>query len=106
MSHDCCVVFVTAPDQDQARNIADAVLNARLAACVNIVPQLRSLYWWEGKIQDDTEVLCIMKTTRDKFAALAEAVRAAHSYEVPEIIPLPIVDGHEPYMKWIHENVI
>ena len=106
MSHDCCVVFVTAPDQDQARNIADAVLNARLAACVNIVPQLRSLYWWEGKIQDDTEVLCIMKTTRDKFAALAEAVRAAHSYEVPEIIALPIVDGHEPYMKWIHENVI
>ena len=100
-----CTVFVTVADEQQARAVADAVLGKRLAACVNIVPGVRSLYRWKGEIHDDAELLCIMKTRTEHFDALAAAVRAAHSYEVPEIIALPIMIGNPPYLKWIDENV-
>lgn len=88
-----------------AKAVADAALNGRLAACVSIVPGLRSLYWWKGEIQDEGELLLIMKTRADRFDALAEAVRSAHSYEVPEIIAMPIANGNPAYLEWINENV-
>ena len=105
MASEYCVVFVTAESENEARTVAAAVLEERLAACVNIVPAVRSLYWWDGKIQDDAEVLCIMKTTMNRFDELVRTVRRAHSYDVPEVVALPVQDGSEPYLKWIDENV-
>lgn len=103
MSH--CVVLVTAPDEPAARAVADVLLSRRLAACVNIVPGLSSLYVWKGERQDDSECLLLIKTTQDRFPQLAAAVRETHPYEVPEIIALPIVAGDADYLKWIDENV-
>ena len=100
-----CTVFVTVADEQQAIDVARAVLDRRLAACVNIVPGVRSLYRWEGEIHDDPELLCVMKTRAELFDALADAVRAAHAYDVPEIIALPIINGNPPYLKWIDDNV-
>ncbi|NOZ22715.1 MAG: divalent-cation tolerance protein CutA [Planctomycetes bacterium] len=94
-------VFVTAPSSEEAAKIARAVVDERLAACGNITQSIRSIYRWEGKVCDDEEVLLIMKTRRDLFDRLAARVKELHSYEVPEIIALPIVAGSEPYLKWI-----
>jgi periplasmic divalent cation tolerance protein len=99
------VVFVTAPSAEVAAAIAQAVVGERLAACVNIVPGLRSIYAWQGKLCDDAEVLCIVKTRRALFPALRDRVAALHPYEVPEIIALPIADGSAPYLAWLqHET--
>ncbi len=100
---DYIVVFVTAPE-DEAPELARALVNERLVACVNIVPGLRSFYWWQGKVEDEPEVLCIMKTRSAKFEALRDRVRELHSYEVEEIIALPILAGNPPYLDWIKEN--
>jgi len=105
LENEYIVVFVTVPDENVAKSVADAVLKNRLAACVNIASGLRSLYWWKGEIQDDSELLLIMKTRSDKFDALSAAVRAAHTYEVPEIIAMPITAGNPAYLDWINENV-
>jgi periplasmic divalent cation tolerance protein len=105
MSTDHIVILVTCADNAQARAIAGAVLETHLVACVNIVPQIRSLYWWEGAIQDEQELLCIIKTRADKFEAVRRAVAAVHPYEVPEIIALPMEHGHRPYLDWIDNCV-
>jgi len=97
------MVMVTAPKKE-APGLARALVEERLVACVNLVPGLRSVYWWKGKIEDEPEVLCIMKTRSALFEALRNRVTALHSYEVPEIIALPILAGHEPYLDWIAEN--
>jgi len=100
---DYIVVFVTAP-QDEAVDLAKTLVEERLVACVNIVPGLRSIYWWQGKVEDEPEVLCIMKTRSNLFESLRDRVRELHSYEVEEIIALPIVAGNLPYLDWIREN--
>jgi len=105
MNNEYRVVFVTVPNEDAALAVASAVLEKKLAACVNIVPAVRSLYWWEGRICDDCELLCIIKTKSAQFDALAEAVRSVHPYKVPEIISLPISAGSSDYLKWIDENI-
>ncbi|MBI4681693.1 MAG: divalent-cation tolerance protein CutA [Nitrospirae bacterium] len=98
------IVFITAPNEDEAAGIARSLVEARLAACVNIVKNVRSIYTWQGKIQDDSEVLMIAKTRRDLFDALSVKVKELHSYDVPEIIALPIIDGSEDYLKWLRES--
>jgi len=100
---DYIVVYVTAP-QDEAVDLAKTLVEERLVACVNIVPGLRSIYWWQGKVEDEPEVLCIMKTRSNLFESLRDRVRELHSYEVEEIIALPIVAGNPPYLDWIREN--
>lgn len=105
MSKEYIAIFVTCADNAQAHAIAGAVLETRLAACVNIVPQIRSLYWWKDAIQDESELLCIIKTHAGKFDDVRRAVAAVHSYEVPEIIAVPIVNGHKPYLDWIDDCV-
>ncbi len=100
---DYMVVYVTAPEKE-AVALARTLVEERLAACVNLVPGIRSFYWWQGKIEDDPEVLCIMKTQSHLFEALRDRVRALHSYEVAEIIALPIIAGNQPYLDWIKEN--
>jgi periplasmic divalent cation tolerance protein len=95
------VVLVTTPTAERAAEIARALVEERLAACGNVVPGLRSIYRWEGKIHDDAEALLVLKTTRERFDALRERVLALHPYEVPEVIALPIEAGSAPYLAWI-----
>jgi periplasmic divalent cation tolerance protein len=98
---DALVVLVTAPTAEKAAEIARALVEERLAACGNVVPGLRSIYRWEGKVQDDAEALLVLKTARDRFDALRARVLALHPYDVPEVIALPIEAGSAPYLAWI-----
>jgi periplasmic divalent cation tolerance protein len=98
------VVLCTLPDEKTAGELARSLLEQRLCACVNIVPRIRSIYAWEGKLADEEEVLCVIKTTRDRFAKLEEAIQADHPYEVPEVIALPVVQGHVPYLEWVKKS--
>jgi periplasmic divalent cation tolerance protein len=95
------VVLVTTPTADRAAEIARALVEERLAACGNVVPGLRSIYRWEGKVQDDAEALLVLKTTRERFDALRERVLALHPYQVPEVIALRVEAGSAPYLAWI-----
>ena len=98
---DKIVVLSTAGTAKEAQNLARALVEARLAACVNIVPQIRSIYRWQGAIHDDAEFLLIIKTTRDLFPQVQLTITELHSYTVPESIALPIVDGSAAYLEWI-----
>jgi periplasmic divalent cation tolerance protein len=98
------VVFVTAPDADVAANLAKTLVAEKLVACVNILPGLRSIYAWEGKVCDEAEILCVMKTRRALFAAVRDRVASLHPYEVPEIIALPLVEGSAPYLAWLRDE--
>ncbi len=98
------VVFITASTEEEAAGIARAVVEARLAGCVNIVKGIRSVYRWKGKVEDDSEVLMIVKTQRALFEQLTNKVMEHHSYSVPEIIGLPIVEGLENYLQWLREE--
>lgn len=96
-------VFMTASSQNEAATIARALVEERLAACVNIVPSIRSVYRWEEKVCDEGEVLLIAKTRRDLFERLSDRVCAIHSYDVPEVVGIGIVEGSGPYLAWIDE---
>ncbi len=98
---DALVVLVTTPTPERAAEIARAVVEERLAACGNVVPGLRSIYRWEGKVQDEPEALLVLKTTRARFEALRDRVLALHPYEVPEVIALPVEAGSARYLAWI-----
>jgi periplasmic divalent cation tolerance protein len=98
---DALVVLCTCPDEATATGIATALLAEELAACVNCVPGIRSMYRWEGQIRDDAEVLLVIKTTGARYGALETLVRARHPYELPEIIALPVVAGARDYLNWI-----
>lgn len=99
------VIFVTASNKIEADKIAEALVEKKLAACVNIINGVESVFWWENKVDRASEVLLIIKSSRDKFAQISETVKALHSYEVPEIIALPITDGYKPYLDWINESI-
>lgn len=102
---DYLVVLVTANSEAQARQIARELLEKKLIACANLVP-VRSMFVWQGQIQEEAEVLMIIKTTNASFKAQLEAeIKRLHNYEVPEIIGMPIVIGSAEYLKWIGENV-
>ena len=94
-------VLVTAPKITGARKLAKLVLEERLAACVNIVRGVESHYWWEGKVCRDAEVLLVMKTAKARLKALEEQVLAAHPYDTPEFVVLPIESGSKRYLDWI-----
>ncbi len=95
------VVLVTAPDSRAADALARKLLEARLVACVNVVPGLRSHYWWQGKIETADEVLMLLKARKADVPAVAECVRGAHPYEVPEVIATEVVDGLQAYLDWV-----
>jgi periplasmic divalent cation tolerance protein len=101
---DALVVLVTAPTPDRAAEIARALVEERLAACGNVVPGIRSIYRWEGKVQEDAEALLVLKTTRARFDALRDRVLALHPYEVPEVIALPVEAGSARYLAWIADE--
>jgi periplasmic divalent cation tolerance protein len=104
-SAEACVVLVTAPNADKAVEIARALVELRLAACGNVIPTIRSIYRWQGKVEDGAEAMLVLKTSRDRFAALREKVIALHPYEVPEILELPVGEGNPAYLAWIAESV-
>ncbi|WP_213737439.1 divalent-cation tolerance protein CutA [Bradyrhizobium sp. dw_411] len=95
-----CVVMTTAPDKAHAEKIATTVLQARLAACVQIQP-ISSHYWWDGKIENGDEQLIYLKTTKDKYKALEAAIVKIHPYDTPEILCLPVEGGLEKYLAWM-----
>ena len=98
------VVLMTAPDRAQASRIAEMLVNSRLAACVQILPEIQSVYRWKGEIERSTETLLLAKTTHDRFDELDRAVREIHVYETPEIIALPVKAASESYLKWVLES--
>ena len=99
------VILVTAGKLAEAKRIAKHLIETRLAACVNITPPVKSIYRWEGRIAQNQEVLMIIKSSRELFAALKAAVSKRHSYKTPEVVCLPIVDGSEEYLAWIDAAV-
>lgn len=97
------VVFCTTP-KILAEEISDKILEARLAACVNIIDTVKSKYWWQGKLQTDEESLLIIKTTKDLIEPLTKKIKEIHPYDVPEVISFKIKDGNEDYLKWIYNS--
>ena len=97
------VVLVTAPTTTVARRLATELITRRLAACVNLVPQVESVFVWQGKTQRCREVLLLIKTTAARFERLRRMVVRLHPYDVPEVIALRLTRGHHPYLRWIHE---
>jgi len=95
------VIFITAPNEDEAALIARSLVESRLAACANIIRNVRSIYTWQGNIQDDSEVLMMVKTRKGLFKSVSGRVKELHSYDVPEIIALPIIEGSPDYLEWI-----
>ncbi len=98
-------VFITAKDEDEAATIAKALIEEHLAACVNIMHPIRSIYRWEGKIADDTEALMIAKTRRGLFEKIQARVSSLHSYNVPEIIAVQIAEGSAEYLNWLMQEI-
>ncbi|MGB9891215.1 divalent-cation tolerance protein CutA [Thermodesulfovibrio yellowstonii] len=100
---DYIVVLITAPNEDEAVKISKILVEEKLAACVNILKDIRSIYFWQGKIEDEQEVLMIVKTKSELFEELEKKVKSLHSYTVPEIIGIKIKKGSESYLNWIIE---
>ncbi|MBF0540669.1 MAG: divalent-cation tolerance protein CutA [Nitrospirae bacterium] len=94
-------VFITAPNDQEASKIGTAIVTEGLVKCVNIISNIRSIYQWKGNIEDQSEVLIIAKTKKEKFAELCRRVKTLHSYEVPEVVAIPIVDGLPDYLNWL-----
>ena len=103
-AHKFTLVLVTAPDRKSARRLAKAALQARLAACANLIPGLESHYWWKGKIERSAEVLVLFKTLASKLAALERCVLAHHPYDTPEFLVLQLSKGNERYLAWLGET--
>ncbi len=99
------IVLSTAGSADEARKIARHLVEHQLAACVNIVPQIESIYRWQGKVESSQEWLLLIKTTAEKFPAVRDAVRQLHSYELPECIAINVEDGSAEYLEWIADSV-
>ena len=102
---DIIVILVTTSGLEEARKIATAVLTARHAACVTIVPSVRSMYWWEGKITQEDESLLAIKTTANQYGPIEKAIKELHSCKVPEILALSVKDGLPQYVEWIMREV-
>ena len=99
------LVLTTASSQEEARKLANALVERRLAACVNILPKIYSIYRWKEQIEEVQEFLLLIKTTQSAISKLREAIQELHSYEIPECIVLAIEDGSESYLKWIEGSV-
>src|SRR5215469_33224 len=100
------IVLSTAGSEEEARKIAHYLIKNELAACVNIVPQIESIYRWQGKIESSREFLLLIKTTSGNFAAVKAAIQQLHSYDLPECISVAIEDGSSDYLEWIAESVL
>lgn len=100
------VVLVTTPDLKTARKLARSILQARLAACANLVPKIESHYWWQGRLEKSAEVLILIKTKQARLAALEKHILSLHPYDTPEIIALPISSSTPRYLEWLENEVV
>ena len=98
------IVLTTAGSEQEARKIANSLVERRLAACVNILPKIESVYRWKGEVDSANEWLLLIKTRAEKFAAVRDAILELHSYEIPECIVLQVEDGSLPYLQWLDES--
>jgi len=103
---DCVIFYITTPAMAVAKRISCALVNEKLAACVSILPAVNSIFRWNGKVETAEENLLIGKTGANKIDAIKSRVAELHTYEVPEIIFTPIIDGYEPYINWINESIL
>lgn len=99
------LVFCTCENEPQGMQMGEALVGERLAACVNLLPPIQSIYRWQGRIEKAGEVLLLIKTTREQFPALRDRIQQLHTYETPEIIAVPITDGSEKYLSWLRAQV-
>ena len=99
------IIFITSSSGREARKIAKELLNEKLIACANIIDGVSSFFWWKGNVDRASESLMLIKTTKKNFAQVKKVVKKLHSYEVPEIIALPIAEGEKKYLNWISESV-
>jgi periplasmic divalent cation tolerance protein len=102
---DPIVVFITAPNLEEARRLAEMLVQTYLAACVQILPEIESTYRWQGNVERQAEVLLIAKTVHSRFGELESRVRALHSYETPEIVAVPVVECSNPYLEWLVNSI-
>jgi periplasmic divalent cation tolerance protein len=98
-------IYMTAGNMEEAVKVGKVLLEEKLAACINIIDNMRSMYVWKGKIQNEQEVVVIAKTTEEKIPALIETVKSVHSYECPCIIAIPVESGYLPFMEWVKQEV-
>jgi periplasmic divalent cation tolerance protein len=104
LSADVLLVLTNCPDEESADRIAAALVENRLAACVNVLPEVESTYRWQGAVEKAVEVPLLIKCTRDRYPAIEEALRQLHPYTVPEIIAVPVVAGLATYLRWVDEE--
>lgn len=102
---DYIVIFITAGSESEGEKIAKGLIENKLVACVNIIPKIRSYYWWEEKLCNDEEVLLVAKSRKYLFEEICHKVKELHSYQVPEIIAFSLFDGSEDYLKWVSETI-
>ncbi len=105
MTTQCRVVLITASNAKEADKISREIIRGKLAVCVNCIPKIHSRYWWKGKIEESSETLLIVKTKQTLIKKLIAKIKAVHSYSVPEVIALPIMDGNPDYLRWIKESI-
>jgi len=99
------IILITCANEEEAQKISRALVSERLCACVNILGNVKSLFWWEGKVDSSPEVLLIAKSKKSKFTGIIKLVKSLHSYEVPEIIALPIIAGDKKYLSWLNNSI-
>ena len=99
------MVFVTVPGLKDGNRMSKEILTSRLAACVTVIPGVQSMYWWKGKIARAKEAMLVMKTTRNQYRRLESKIMELHSYEVPEIVAIPLVAGLSQYIEWVSREV-
>ena len=105
MNIDYITIFCTTPDLNTAQKISEELVHNRLAACCNILPGIKSIYHWENKVQQDEELLIIIKSRSDIFSEVERKIKEIHPYSVPEIIALPLINGNIEYLNWMDDNV-
>lgn len=98
------LVLTTLPNSDAAAELARGVVNEKLAACANVLPAVRSIYRWQGKVQDENEVLVLFKTTQEHFERLKARILELHPYEVPEVLAIPVEQGYQAYLDWLSQE--
>ncbi len=95
------IILCTCPDKESAENIARQLINDKIAACINILPGITSIYTWQGNIETDQEHLLLIKTRKDRFQTVEKSIQTCHPYEIPEIIAIPVENGLAEYLQWI-----
>ncbi len=105
MNSNSIVILTTCPDIETSKIISNSLVEHRLAACVNIIPGLESIYLWEGHVRNDSESLLIIKTSKDKYDAIESMIKTLHPYELPEVISVQIDNGFDKYLDWIDKSV-